>query len=138
MRTAKAGSGWQQDQEDHVWQLVMKEDGRRPVRTRSNDGTHLVGRRGSATAVLGSSPRTPSTKTTFDGRVGWVHSMMAVALDGGSDGQQRGHVEAAGAKRGGCRQQTQQSVVSRLDMYRTKVLMYRAMVLLACLTKVRC
>ncbi len=28
-------------------------------------------------------------------------------------------------------------VVSRLDMYRTKVLMYRTMVLLACLTKVR-
>jgi hypothetical protein len=29
-------------------------------------------------------------------------------------------------------------VVSRLDMYRTKVLMYRTMVLMACLTKVRC
>ncbi len=33
---------------------------------------------------------------------------------------------------------SQMGVVGRLDMYRTKVLMYRTMVLLARLTKVRC
>ncbi len=101
MGAAKAGGGWQQDQEDNVWQLAMKEDGRRPVTMRSDDGAPLVGRRGSATAVLGSIPRMPSTKTTFDGGVGWVRLMVAAALDGGDDGQRRGRVEAAGAKRGG-------------------------------------
>ncbi len=33
---------------------------------------------------------------------------------------------------------TYKAVISRLDMYRTNVLMYRTMVLLAHLTKVRC
>ncbi len=33
---------------------------------------------------------------------------------------------------------TRKPVVSRLDMYRTKVLMYRTMVLVALPTKVRC
>ncbi len=108
MGAAKAGGGWQRDQEDDVWQLAMKEDGCHPVTTHSDDGAPLAGRRGSATAVLGSSLRTPSTKTTFNGGVGWVCSMVAAALDSGGDGQQQGHVEVAGAKRGGCRQQTQQ------------------------------
>jgi hypothetical protein len=101
MGATKAGGGWQQDQEDNVWQLAMKEDGCRPVTMCSDDGAPLAGRRGSATAVLGCSPRTPSTKTTFDGGVGWVRLMVAAALDGSSDGQRQGHVEVAGAKRGG-------------------------------------
>jgi hypothetical protein len=89
--------------------MAMKEDGHRPVMMHCDDGAPLVGRRGSATAALGSSPRMPSTKTTFNSGIGWGHLMVAVALDGGSDGQKRGHVKAAGVKRGGRRQQMQQS-----------------------------
>ncbi len=92
-----------------VWQLAMKEDSCRLVMTCGNDGAPPAGRRGSTIAVLGSSPRTPSTKTAFNGGVGWVCSMVVAALDGGGDGQQQGRVEAAGAKRGGRRQQMQQS-----------------------------
>jgi hypothetical protein len=95
---AKAGGSWQRDQEDYVWQLAMKEDGRRSVMTHSDDGAPLAGRRGSATAVLGSSPRMPSAKTTFNGGVGWVRLIVAAMLDGGGDGQQRGRVKATGAK----------------------------------------
>jgi hypothetical protein len=29
----------------------------------------------------------PSTKTAFNGGIGWGHSMVAAALDGGGDGQ---------------------------------------------------
>jgi hypothetical protein len=86
MGVAKAGGGWQQEQE--VWQLAMKEDGRHPVMMPSNDGAPPARRRGSATAVLGSSPQMPSTKTAFTAGVGWVHLMVAVALDGSGDGQQ--------------------------------------------------
>jgi hypothetical protein len=39
--------------------------------------------------------------------------MVVAALDGGGDGKQQGCVEAAGAKRGGHRQQTQQSLGQR-------------------------
>ncbi len=98
MGAAKAGGGWQQDQEDNIWQLAMKEDGHHPVMMCSNDGAPLAGRRGKATAVLGSSPWMPSTKTIFNGSVGWVRLMVAAALNGGSDGQQRGRVEVEGAK----------------------------------------
>ncbi len=87
MGAAKAGGSWQRDQEDDIWQLAMKEDGCCPVMTRIDDGAPLAGRRGSATAVLGSSPQMPSTETTFDGGIGWVHLMVAAALDGGGDGQ---------------------------------------------------
>jgi hypothetical protein len=87
MGAAKAGGGWQQDQEDDVWLLAMKEDGCRSMTTRSNDGAPLAGRRGNATAVLGRSPRMPSTKTTFDSGVGWVRLMVVAALDGGGYGQ---------------------------------------------------
>jgi hypothetical protein len=38
----------------------------------------------------------------------------------------------------GCEKEKKEHVVSRLDMYRTNVLMYRMMVLLARPTKVRC
>ncbi len=87
MGAAKTGGGWQREQEDNGWQLVMKEDGRRPVMMRHNDGTPLAERRGSATAVLRSSSWTPSTKTAFDSGVGWGCSMVAAALDGGGDEQ---------------------------------------------------
>ncbi len=52
---------------------------------RSNDGAPPAGRRVSATAVLGSSPGTPFTKTIFDGGVGWGRLMVATVLDGSSD-----------------------------------------------------
>jgi hypothetical protein len=74
----------------------MKEDGCRPVRTRRDDGARPAGRRGSATAVLGSSPQTPSTKTNFNGGVGWGHSMVAAAFDGSGDG----HSEAVLRRQG--------------------------------------
>ncbi len=70
----------------------MKEDGHRPVMTRSDDGAPLAGRRGSATAVLGSSPWMPSTKTTLDSGVGWVRSMVVAVLDGDGDGLRQGCV----------------------------------------------
>ncbi len=85
MGAAKAGGGWQQEQEDDVWKLAMKKDSRCPVTIRSDDGAPPAGRRGSATAILGSSPQTLSTKTAFDGGIGWVRSMVAAALDGGND-----------------------------------------------------
>jgi hypothetical protein len=86
MVATKAGGGWQQEQEDNGCQLAIKEDGCHPVTMRYNDGAPPAGRRGSATAVLGSSPHTPYMETAFDGGVGWGHSMAAAVLDGGGDG----------------------------------------------------
>jgi hypothetical protein len=88
MGAAKAGGGWQREQEDNGWQLAMKEDSHHPVMMCRNDGTPLVGRSGSATAVLGSSPRMPSTKIAFDGGIGRGRSMVATGINGGGDGQQ--------------------------------------------------
>jgi hypothetical protein len=51
MVAAKAGGGWQQEQEDNGWQLAIKEDSCLPVMTCRDNGTPLVGRRGSSTAV---------------------------------------------------------------------------------------
>ncbi len=56
MGAAKAGGGWQQDQEDNVWQLGMKEDGRHPVTMRSNDGTPQLGGEGVQLLSLGAAP----------------------------------------------------------------------------------
>jgi hypothetical protein len=56
MGAAKAGGGWQRDQEDDVWKLAMKEDGCRPVMTRSNDGTPLGGGEGVQLLSLGVAP----------------------------------------------------------------------------------
>jgi hypothetical protein len=109
MVVAKAGGGWQREQEDDGWQLAMKEEGRHPVTMHRDDGAPPAGRIGSATAVLGSSPQTPSMWTTFNGSIGLGHLMVVAALNGSGDGQGRGRVEAAGAKRGRRRQQTQQS-----------------------------
>ncbi len=87
MLVVKAGGGWQREQENNGWQLAMKEDGSCPVMARRNDGAPPAGRRGSATAVLGSSPQTPSTKTAFDSSIEWGCSMVVAALNGGGDGQ---------------------------------------------------